>query len=205
MEVRCPHCLQYWYSDEEDAGKVRLCPDCQTRLRRGRRGSDVRAGPFLFTVAGLVTADVVLIALTARWPLVFGGPLVVFGAVLMLIGLAGLRLTMSRGHIAETDWTLARWPMLFALTGLACLLAFYTFVVRPARAAASPGSSLHQPLDRVSLGNDADLRQPARQSVRGRHIDHAGRETAADHLPGQVEVEEGLADVARQGVSRGLL
>jgi hypothetical protein len=137
MEIRCPHCLQYWYSDEEDAGRVRLCPDCADRLRRGRGPRSEPAGPFLFAVAGLLAADVILIALTALWPRVFGVVLASFGSVLLLIGLAGLRRTVSRGHIAETDWSLARWPLVFALVGAAALLAFFTFVVRPARVTAT--------------------------------------------------------------------
>jgi hypothetical protein len=138
MEIRCPHCLQYWYTDEEDAGKVRLCPDCADRFRRGRRsGSAEPVGPFLFVVAGLLAADVLLIALTALWPRVFGVPLAIFGAVLLVPGLRSLRWTMSSGHIAETDWSLARWSWLFLLVGLSALLAFGTFVIRPARAHAA--------------------------------------------------------------------
>src|SRR4051794_29806177 len=131
FEIQCPRCKQYWYSDASDGGRIRLCGRCTADLTRDRRLAGPPPGPFLFAVAGVLLTDVLLIALTARWPRTFGMPLVVFGCALLVPGLVGLRRTMGYGHIGDVDWTLARWPMLFVLGGSACLLAFFTFVLRP--------------------------------------------------------------------------
>lgn len=131
FEVECPRCKQDRYSDDPDAGRIRLCDICTADLTRDRRSAAPPPGPFLFAVSGVLLADVVLIALTAGWPRTLGIPLAVFGIALLAIGLAGLRRTIGYGHIGDVDWTLARWPLLFTLGGSACLLAFFTFVVRP--------------------------------------------------------------------------
>jgi hypothetical protein len=131
VEIKCPRCEQFWYDDDPDAGRVRLCDRCTTDLRRGRGPAGQPAGPFLFAVAGVLLADVLLIALTAAWPRVFGLPLALYGGALLVPGLVGLRRAVGRGHVADADGGLARWCLLFTLGGLACLLAVGTFVLRP--------------------------------------------------------------------------
>lgn len=128
-EVRCPRCQQFWYTDEADGGAVRLCADCAHRLRQERRAGEP-VGPFLFAVAGLLAAVIILIAVTAAWPRAFGGPLALVGVLLWAPGAAGLRRAFRVGHVGDVDWTTARWPLLFLLCGTGCLLAFFTFVLR---------------------------------------------------------------------------
>jgi hypothetical protein len=129
IEVRCPRCQQYWYTDEEGGGVVRLCADCARQLRRGRRTREP-AGPFLFAAAGLLAVVVALIAFTAAWPRAFGLPVALFGVLLWAPGAAGLRRAFRVGHVGDVDWAFARWPALFIACGTACLLAVCTFVLR---------------------------------------------------------------------------
>jgi hypothetical protein len=137
IEVKCPRCEQYWYTDERGAGKVRLCSDCAAAQRRNQ-GRPVPADAFLWVLGGVVAAVTLLFILTAVWPRVFGMPMMVFGVLLLLPGMVGLRATM-RGHVGEVDWSLARWPMLFVLAGLACMLAYFSFGRAPGGQAASSG------------------------------------------------------------------
>src|SRR5437868_2504305 len=85
IEVQCPRCNLYWYSDEE-GGHVRLCAACTEELQRHRRGSPVRVDAFLITTLALFLVNCVLIGLAAALPEVFGHFLLWYG---VLLGVAG--------------------------------------------------------------------------------------------------------------------
>jgi hypothetical protein len=158
IEVKCPRCEQYWYTDERGGGTVRLCSDCAAKLRRGRRAPLERSDYFfLWAVAIVLPFAVLLITLMALWPGVFGVPGLVIGAVMFLVGAGGLRLTMKGGHVAEEDWSLLRWPVLLILAGLACALAYVPFVARAKREPAPAG----QKSERVTLLSAAARAQEA--------------------------------------------
>src|SRR5207248_5717557 len=55
IEIKCPRCEQYWYSDDEEGGRVRLCDRCAGDLRRGRRGGQPM-GAFAVAAAALLAA-----------------------------------------------------------------------------------------------------------------------------------------------------
>jgi hypothetical protein len=131
IEVQCPRCLQYWYSREEVTGRERLCSACADRQPRKRRGGLMKQlGVFAVVAAVLLAVDGVWIGLTACWPGVFGVAMLIYGCVLscpcVLWFSAVLR--ASRWTGAEMDWTIHRWPLLIGLTGLACVLAFFSLV-----------------------------------------------------------------------------
>ena len=130
IPVKCPRCLQEWYSDEEDAGRVRLCSACADDLRRNRRGSPVRLDAFMVAAAFSLAATVALILLGRLWPETFGMVLLVVGLLLFVGGLSGFRLVAGRQHIGDVDWVVARWPMMVALMGLACVLAYFPLARR---------------------------------------------------------------------------
>ncbi len=127
VPVKCPRCTQVWYSDEAVAGRARLCTACADELQRRRRPSPLRLDAFLVTVAALLAADVALIVLARLWPQTFGRVLLVYGCLLLLPGLAGFRLVARWGHVADIDWSIARWPAAIALLGLASVLAYGSF------------------------------------------------------------------------------
>jgi hypothetical protein len=127
IEIKCPRCEQYWYSDDEDVGRVRLCSSCAEKLRRNRGGPrDALDLPFLIAVTVLLVVDAVAILLTRLWPQTFSTPVLIYGAVLTVAGLAGLRLLAGRFN-REVDWSIARWPLLFALTGIPCVIVALTY------------------------------------------------------------------------------
>jgi hypothetical protein len=132
IEIKCPRCEQYWYSDE-DEGRVRLCSRCGDELRRQRRHRGEIDVPFLVAVALCLLLDLVLILLTTLRPAIFGKVMLGFGCVLFLAGGVFLRvLARTQGGIwrltGDVDWSLGRWGLLALLTGLACLLAYGSFV-----------------------------------------------------------------------------
>jgi hypothetical protein len=134
IEIQCPRCKQYWYSDE-DEGRVRLCSRCVDDLRRQRGPRAEIDIPFLIAVALCLVFAVMMIVLTALFPKVFGGVMLGIGSILCLMGLIFLRVLTRRSaglgawvSGEEFDWSLGRWAMLILLTGLACVLAFASFV-----------------------------------------------------------------------------
>ena len=130
IEIKCPRCQLYWYSDNEDEGSVRLCSACAEELRR-HRGQPIHIDvPFLIAVALFLLVDAILIVLTALWPGTFGMLVLVYGLALFVVGLRVFRRT-SPGHIGDTNWTVARWPGMIALNGLACVLAAFSFAILP--------------------------------------------------------------------------
>jgi hypothetical protein len=83
--------------------------------------------------------DVTLITLTALFPAIFGAVMLGIGCILFVAGLAFMRYLMRGtagfwlwGFDREIDWTLGRWALLSILKGLACMLAFVSFM-RPGR------------------------------------------------------------------------
>src|SRR5262245_50180753 len=130
-EIRCPRCLQYWYTEEEDGGRTRLCARCEGELRRDGGGSRARVDAFLITTGVALGVALVLIGLTAFWPTVFGPVILVGGLLLFTVGLVLLRRVAGYGHVGDVDWSVARWPALLVLVGLAWLLAFASFVALP--------------------------------------------------------------------------
>jgi hypothetical protein len=130
--VDCPRCGKVWYSDDRHGGKVRLCSGCADKLRRKRHGSPFRLDAFAVVALVLFTVDVLLILVTHLFPDVFGAFLVVYGGVLLFAGMVGLRsCSIGHWHVADVDWYVARWPLLLALLGLACVLAFASLVLPP--------------------------------------------------------------------------
>jgi hypothetical protein len=134
IEIQCPRCRQYWYSDE-DEGRVRLCSRCTDDLRRQRGPRTEIDAPFLIAVALCLVFDLTLITLTAFFPAVFGTVILAIGSILCLAGLIFWRIVWRRaerdwssGFHREVDWSLGRWALLSLLTGLACMLAFVSFV-----------------------------------------------------------------------------
>jgi hypothetical protein len=130
ISVDCPRCGKVWYSEEEEGGTVRLCADCSERLRGKRRSSPFRLDAFAVVALVLTVVDVFLIALAHVFPDTLGGFLAAYGAVLLLFGMLGLRSTMlGHWYLTDVDWSLGRWPLLMALLGLACVLAFASLVL----------------------------------------------------------------------------
>ena len=129
IEIKCPRCEQYWYSDDEEGGRVRLCDRCADDLRRGRRGGRPM-GAFAVAAAALLAIDVGLIALARLLPAVFGPVLLVYGLVLAFGGAATFRLLLPGLwiHAGDIDWGVARWPLLVALMGFVCLTAYASMV-----------------------------------------------------------------------------
>lgn len=129
--VKCPRCELVWYSNEEDAGRVRTCSSCIDELQRQRPFNPVRVDAFLIATVVFLAIDILLISLTGLWPDTVSMVLLVYGAVIGVVGLVGLRRTLGFGHAGDVDWSLARWPLMLALMGLACVLAYFTFVIKP--------------------------------------------------------------------------
>jgi hypothetical protein len=126
IEIKCPRCEVYWYSDEAGGGSVRLCSKCVDQLR-SKRGVPVSLDvPFFVAAALFLVVDVVLIVCTALWPGVFGYAVLIFGLVLVIVGLRVFRF-FTPGHVGDADWTGARWSVLAILAGMACVLGAASF------------------------------------------------------------------------------
>ena len=126
IEIKCPRCEVYWYSDDAEGGAVRLCTKCAEQLR-GKRWTPPHFDAPFFIAAGLfLLVDAVLILPTALWPTVFGIPVLIYGLVLFVVGLRIMRYLMP-GHARDADWTEVRWPALAVLAGLACIMAAVSF------------------------------------------------------------------------------
>jgi hypothetical protein len=138
IPVKCPRCLQLWYTDDEDAGRVRLCSGCADELRKKQRRSPFRIDAFVIGVAVLLMVDIALMLLAGFWPADFGKALLIYGFVLLVPGLVGIRVVRRVGG-GEIDWTIARWLLLMLLMGLGCLLAYYSFVTRAQQEEVSRG------------------------------------------------------------------
>jgi hypothetical protein len=138
--VKCPRCEQVWVSPDEAAGSVQLCPGCRMRLdalagaakearRKKRRRKKPRrslvVNPFAIVVAAFTLLDLALIVLSRLEPDPFRGVLLAYG--LLLFGLGGVLFRLfaaGEWYLSDMDWTVAKWPALAALAGLACVLEY---------------------------------------------------------------------------------
>ena len=135
IEIQCPRCQQYWYSNE-DEGRVRLCDRCRDDLRRKRGPRAEIDIPFLIGVGAFLVFDLLLIALTALLPAVFGMVLLGFAVVMLLAGWVIFRVLQWEGGLeawlfpfaGNIDWRIGRWALLSLLSGFACLLAYGSFL-----------------------------------------------------------------------------
>jgi len=131
IEIQCPRCKQYWYSDV-DEGRVRLCDRCRDDLRRKRGPRPEIDLPFLIGVGLAVALDLLLIALAALVPAVFGKVLLGFAILLLIAGWAIFRVLQWEGGLegwlfpfaGNIDWRVGRWAILSLVSGFVCLLAF---------------------------------------------------------------------------------
>ena len=133
IEIQCPRCRQYWYSKVEVTGRrARLCPACIDRQPRKRPSVTVQLGVFAVVAAVLLVVDGAWIVLTACWPQVFGVAMLVYGCVLFVPNALWFGVILRTGRWGgEMDWTIHRWPLLAALAGMACVLAFFSLVHSP--------------------------------------------------------------------------
>lgn len=133
IEIQCPRCKQYWYSND-DEGNVRLCSRCvdHLRLKRGHRAEiDV---PFLLAAGVALFLDLLLMLLTALMPALFGKVILVLGGLLFFVGMMVLRVLQKTGWFVwgiplggEIDWHIGRWALLMVLSGLALMGAYGAF------------------------------------------------------------------------------
>jgi hypothetical protein len=139
--VKCPRCLQVWYSDDDPEGGERLCSGCLSDLRaagdRAHRAYGLRSlrkshrsialNYFLIYVLALAGLDVFVIGLTLLFPAIFGPVCLTIGLVLFVLGSVGFRwLTWGWWwpySFSEIDWDLVKWPAVAAAAGLVCLVA----------------------------------------------------------------------------------
>ena len=136
IEIQCPRCKQYWYSNEEQVGRARLCERCVDHLRRKRGPRAEIDIPFLIAVGMAVVFDLMLIAVTALMPEVFGKVMLVFGLLLWIAGWVTLRVLSWEGGLytwffpfgGDIDWRIGRWALLMVLSALALFTAYVTFV-----------------------------------------------------------------------------
>lgn len=127
IEIKCPRCEQYWYDNDEEGGRVRLCSRCvdHLRLQRGHRAEiDI---PFLIAVGVFLVFDLTMIALTALMPAEIGKVTMYIGVVLAIAGGVVWHVLAGgggwRSGWSELDWRTGRWGLLIFLSGFA-LIAF---------------------------------------------------------------------------------
>jgi hypothetical protein len=142
--VKCPRCLQVWYSDDERDGSERLCTGCISDLRAAGRDSRHEYGNplqkkrgafaldfFLIYVLSLTGMDALLIGLAYYFPEPFVVILLIYAFILFGIGAIAFRWLASdfwswSGGLQDVDWHLAKWPGIAILAGLVCFLAAAT-------------------------------------------------------------------------------
>jgi hypothetical protein len=135
IEIQCPRCKQYWFSNEEKRGRFRLCERCVDHLRR-KRGHRVEIDvPFLIAVGMVLVFNLMLIALTALMPAVFGKVMLVFSLLLWIAGWVTFRVLAWEGGFfawffpfGDIDWRIGRWALLMVLSALALFAAYGSFV-----------------------------------------------------------------------------
>jgi hypothetical protein len=132
IELQCPRCKQHWGRDREE-GCIRLCQRCGDGRWGRRAGVDL---PLLVGVGLFLELDLMLIALAALMPAVFGKVLLGFAVVMLVAGWAICRfLHWERGRAGwrfppagNIDWRTGRWALLSLLSGFVCLLAYGSFL-----------------------------------------------------------------------------
>jgi hypothetical protein len=115
IEVRCPRCKQYWYSNE-DNGRVRLCSRCVDYVRQKRRARGEIDIVFLFGLAIALFFDLLLMLLTALMPTVFGKIAMILAMVKFVGGIIVLR--FSQGVEGWYNPHVGRWGLLMMLSAL---------------------------------------------------------------------------------------
>jgi hypothetical protein len=108
-------------------------------MRTGRGPRAEMDLAFLIGVGLFLELDVMLIALAALLPAVFGKVLLGFAVVMLVAGWAIFRfLHWERGlagwrfpFAGSIDWRTGRWALLSLASGLACLLAYGSFLGFP--------------------------------------------------------------------------
>jgi hypothetical protein len=138
IEIQCPRCQQYWYDNDEEAGRVRLCSRCVDHLQYKRRQRGFIDIPFLFAAAMLMLTDLLVIVLTALSPPLLAKVLLLYGGLQLVGGmsvLSWLGFTQEEERdeyfswfTYDTNWKFGRWPLLMALSGIICILAAGAFM-----------------------------------------------------------------------------
>jgi len=131
IEVKCPRCTQYWYSDDEDEGHIRLCSRCSDELQRKRGHRAEIDIPFLIGVGMFLVFDLMMIALTALIPAVFGKLMLGFAILMFIVAWAIFRVLQWEGGLAgwlflfggNIDWRIGRWALLTLLLAFALFAA----------------------------------------------------------------------------------
>jgi hypothetical protein len=124
VAIKCPRCEQVWHSDDPEYGRVRLCDRCEETLRKNRRAPGFKLDAFAAVTAVLLAIDLILIAGSRFWPDSVGLVTLIYGLLLLVPGLRILARVTGYGHAGDADWNIGRWPLMIALMGLACVLAF---------------------------------------------------------------------------------
>jgi hypothetical protein len=138
IEIQCPRCKQYWYHNDEEGGRVRLCSRCLDHLRyKGRQRGFIDL-PFLLVGGMLLGIDLLLIAVTALRPNPFAKVMLVYGGLQLfggMVALSWLGFSKEEGRAAylswftyDTNWKFGRWPLLIAISGMVCFLASGAFL-----------------------------------------------------------------------------
>jgi drug/metabolite transporter (DMT)-like permease len=101
-----------------------LCDRCEETLRKNRPEPAFQFGAFAAVTAGLLLVDLALILSSRLWPDSMGLVTLIYGLVLLVPGLRILARLTGYGHAGDADWNIGRWPLMIALMGLACVLAY---------------------------------------------------------------------------------
>jgi hypothetical protein len=129
IEIQCPRCKQYWYHNDEEGGRVRLCSRCLDHLRYKGRQRGLIDLPFLLVAGMLFGIDLLLIALTALRPAAFAKVMAVYGGLQLIGGMIPLRgIRLEKGIEHNVDWKFGRWALLIAISGMVCFLAAGAFL-----------------------------------------------------------------------------
>ncbi|HTU23273.1 MAG TPA: hypothetical protein VMG10_34885 [Gemmataceae bacterium] len=137
IEIKCPRCGEYWYHNDRQEGRARLCSRCADHFQYKRRKRSLIDIPFLIVVVILFYIQVSLIALSLLLP-VFAKVMGAYGCLQFaggMIVLSWLGFSREQGRDAylssftyDTDWKYGRWPLLIVLSGMICIFAAGAFL-----------------------------------------------------------------------------